>query len=900
MERRKWAGRWGVLCAITVLALASVAGVGVAGTTGKLTGRVLNQKKEPLTGVNVIVVGMPLGGVTDDEGRFTIINIPAGRISVKASLIGHTPVSLQNIEINADMTTRSDIELRESAVALEEIVVSARRPIIETNRTSNIATVSREKLATLPVQELQDVVNLQAGVVDGHFRGGRIGEVQYQVDGVSVNNSYDNKSSLKLDRSLLEEVQVVSGTFDAEYGQAMSGVVNAVLKRGGDRFHWDAELYTGGPLYAADAGRLIDDTSVRMLSQTSLQASVSGPIFVPRTRALMSFRYALSDDWIRGETRFNPSDRPDTVKSYVTGRDSLIRLDPTGTGEQVALGYSNEWSGVLKLSNRSIRNVSLDWQGIVNITEARRNTWAYRLVPEGLKKQRTVSVVQGADWTHALSPTRFYTLSARQNYTDFEDFAFKDLWDPRYDAYGPPISYTSDYEYGAYVQGVDLDRFVQNTNGVVLKGSFVDQVTRQRQSKFGFEFQAPHIRFGAPGYLQLYADSSTGGAQQIQRRTEYSPEFPGVVEYRPFIGAAFAQQELEWNDLTLRAGLRFEYFDARSTVPSDPANPANSIDGVPQSVPVDATTKTSLAPRIGVSYPISPTASLFFAYGHFYQFPGLGDIFRNSDYNQLADLQASSTEIPVMGNADIKPERTVQYQFGYKHAISEFLGLDVTTFYKDVRDLLGTKIIETYNGAQYAQLSNVDFGSVTGITVTLTQRTRGALSTTLDYTWQAAQGNSSDPNETATRAAAGEDARPRSIPFNWDQRHTFNLTAVIAKPDRYTMSGILRLVSGQPYTPTLTTGFSGGLETNSGRKPNSLLVDLRGEKPFGVGKSRARAFCRVFNVFDTRFFNGFVFPSSGDPYYSRFPGKDEAQLNDPTRFYGPRRVEVGLTLNVVN
>ena len=202
---------------------------------------------------------------------------------------------------------------------------------------------------------------------------------------------------------------------------ALSGVVNAVLKRGGERFHWDAEFYTGGPIYGADAGRLIDDTSIRMLSQTSLQASVSGPIFLPSTRGLLSFRHALNDDWIRGELRFSPADRPDTVKSYVTGRDSLVRLDPTGTGDQVALGYTNEWSGVLKLSNRSISNVSLDWQAILNVTESRRSTWAYHLVPEGLKKQRTVSVVQGADWTHALSPPRVYTRSARQSSTDVED-----------------------------------------------------------------------------------------------------------------------------------------------------------------------------------------------------------------------------------------------------------------------------------------------------------------------------------------------------------------------------------------------------------------------------------------------------------------------------------------------
>jgi hypothetical protein len=184
--------------------------------------------------------------------------------------------------------------------------------------------------------------------------------------------------------------------------------------------------------------------------------------------------------------------------------------------------------------------------------------------------------------------------------------------------------------------------------------------------------------------------------------------------------------------------------------------------------------------------------------------------------------------------------------------------------------------------------------------VTLTQRTRGAFSSTVDYTWQSAQGNSSDPNETANRAAAGEDARPRSIPFNWDQRHTLNLTAVLSRPERYSLSSILRIASGQPYTPVLTTGFSGGLETNSGRKPASLVLDLRGERSLSAARHRMRAFARVFNVFDTRFFNGFVFPSSGDPYYSRFPGKDEATLNDPTRFYGPRRIEVGLTLNVVN
>ena len=149
------------------------------------------------------------------------------------------------------------------------------------------------------------------------------------------------------------------------------------------------------------------------------------------------------------------------------------------------------------------------------------------------------------------------------------------------------------------------------------------------------------------------------------------------------------------------------------------------------------------------------------------------------------------------------------------------------------------EFISTYNDAEYARLTNVDFGNVIGFTVALEQRRRGLLSTSLDYTWQLAQGNSSDPRETATRAEAGEDPRPRQVPFNWDQRHTLNLTVMLSRPDDFSVSGIVRVASGQPYTPAIAAGFGGGLGTNSGRKPTGVLVDLRGEKSLRVGRQAA-------------------------------------------------------------
>jgi len=143
----------------------------------------------------------------------------------------------------------------------------------------------------------------------------------------------------------------------------------------------------------------------------------------------------------------------------------------------------------------------------------------------------------------------------------------------------------------------------------------------------------------------------------------------------------------------------------------------------------------------------------------------------------------------------------------------------------------------------------------------------------------------------------GEDPQPRLVPFNWDQRHTLNLTVALSRPGVYSASAILRAASGQPYTPILESGFGRGLDRNSGRKPSAAALDLRVEKSLGTGfGSNATLFARAFNVFDARYFNGSVFNSTGSPYYSRFTEADEVALADPTRFYAPRRIEVGLRL----
>ena len=867
---------------LTLGAASLFAALASAGTTGKITGRVADAKKQPLAGVNVMLIGQRLGAMTDADGRFQILNIPAGRYEVRFNLIGYGPKVVKDLDVSPDQTTRLDAELAESALQLQEVVVSAKRPVVEVDRTSTMATVNREQIAKLPVQELQDVVNLQAGVVDGHFRGGRIGEVQYQVDGVSVNNSFDNKSSLRLDRSLLEEVQVISGTFDAEYGQAMSGVVNAVLRRGTEKFNWDAEVYAGG--FVFDQGQRGIDQGTHPFGIRNFQFDLSGPSGIGKTLFFASLRRYHFDDYLYGQRVYRPTDQYDKTTGTVIA---------TGDGEEVPLGYSYEWSGALKLTNRDLKHIETNYQAVFNSVDARNTNWNFHLNPDGESRQRSFSLSHGFDWTHTLGASRYYNLTVRQNLVQYEDHVYPSAYDSSYDAAGQAKGYP-DISNGVYVQGVDFTRFVQNTDALVVKGAFVDQHTREQQLKVGGEVQWSAVEFGSPEYL-VY--TTLNGAQTLVRHENDPPKYPLPATYHPLGASGYAQEQIETGDLTLRAGARVDLFDANSTVPSDLANPANSIDGAPPSTPVPTTTKVALSPRIGLSFPISARSGMYFAYGHFYQMPALGIAFSNSDYDVLADLQSSGVSYGVMGNPDIKPERTVQYQGGYKHAVTDDLGIDLTLFYKDIRDLLGVEFVSTYNDATYARFTNVDFGTVIGITAALGWRTAGAFSMNMDYTWQSAQGNSSDPHETATRAAASEDPRPRQIPFEWDQRHTLNIQMQWTRPAEYSVSAIVRAGSGQPYTPAIDAGFGGGLETNSGRKPVSMTVDLRAEKSLETKHVPVSLYMRVFNLFDSRYFNGFVFSNSGSPYYSRYPVADEALLSDPTRYYGPRRIEAGLTFN---
>ncbi len=851
-------------------------------TTGKLTGRVTDENGEPLIGANILVREINTGAATDVEGYYTILNLRADNYDVEYRFVGYQTKVVEGIRINGDKTTEISVQLFPQAVEGEEVVVTAQKPIVEFNVTSSVSTVTTEDIDNLPVQSLDEIVNLQAGVIDGHFRGGRLGEVQYQVDGVTVNNPYDNSSTLRLDRSIIEEVQVISGTFDAKYGQAMSGVVNAILKTGDENFEWSGEVY-GGDYIPFDKSRYPNNDDLKPQTIQNYQLTLSGPTPIPKTTFLLSGRRFVNDGYLFGENRFVPTDSNDF---------QTPEFFPTGNGELIAMKTNETWSGQAKLTTKAFQNFQISYQAIVNDVKGSSYNNAYRLNPTGIKEQNTFSITHGLDFTHTLTNVMYYNLSFRQNFFEYTDYKYEDLYDPRYLEAGAPRS-SANYEDGAIVQGVDLGRFKQRTDAFIAKAQYTWQFDRKNLLEAGVEFQTFEILFGSPGF---YSDVVVDGVQVLIPQIGTLPSDQKIEVYYPKEYAAYLQDRIEVGDIIVRAGARFQMFDANSSIPGDLRNPANSIRGVPSSENVNTDIKYSLSPRLGLSFPLTAAANVYFSYGHFYQMPNLQHLYNNSNYLVLENLQAGITRFGTLGNPNLKPQLTVQYEVGLKQALTNYLGLQLTFFYKDIRDLLGAEFISTYNAAEYVRFTNIDFGSSYGFTVVLDQRAIGPISTSLDYTLQFANGNSSDPNETANRAEAGKDPRPRDIPFNWDQRHTLNATAVFSDRENYSISAILKYGSGQPYTPALGTGFNADLETNSGRKESFIILDMRAEKFFNFSFSRLSLFVRAFNLLNTFSSNGFVFNTTGSADYSQFPYLDRVALNNPGRFYEPRRIEIGFSI----
>ncbi|UCH65837.1 MAG: TonB-dependent receptor, partial [Ignavibacterium sp.] len=233
-----------------------------AGETGKIAGKIIDQTtEEALIGANVLITGVWIEGVeqpleftygaaSDFEGNYFILNVPPGFYTVKASYIGYTSSTVTNVKVDIDKTTTVDFNLILEGITTEEVLVTAYSPTrVERDRTATKQVYNVRDIEHIAgVTNIEDILELQADVVDDHFRGGRVGESLYLVSGGSINNPLTNSRAFSPIVLGLEQVEVYTSGFSAEYGNAQSGVVNMVARQGGDV--WETRLEVAGiPTY---------------------------------------------------------------------------------------------------------------------------------------------------------------------------------------------------------------------------------------------------------------------------------------------------------------------------------------------------------------------------------------------------------------------------------------------------------------------------------------------------------------------------------------------------------------------------------------------------------------------------------------------------------------------------
>ena len=282
-----------------------------------------------------------------------------------------------------------------------------------------------------------------------------------------------------------------------------------------------------------------------------------------------------------------------------------------------------------------------------------------------------------------------------------------------------------------------------------------------------------------------------------------------------------------------------------------------------------------LSPRLSVSYPITDRGVIRFSYGHFYQIGSLSNLYRNDFYF----VNNASTNARF-GNPNVDPERSIQYEIGLQQQLTEDFKFDLTGFNKDVRDYIYTQSVFTENAREYRVLTNLSYANVKGLTLSFIKRqSPGSIfSATLDYTYQVAEGNRTEPEEDLFFSeSSGKQTETYLVPLDFDRSHLINGTVTLSEPRDWTVGIIYNLQTGTPYYPVLPPTLSTiTYEQNSDTKPFQWNIDLKFEKFFNIDPFDLSVFIQVINLLDTEN-ERYVWSNSGQALENA-----EAKLNANT------------------
>jgi len=491
-------------------------------------------------------------------------------------------------------------------------------------------------------------------------------------------------------------------------------------------------------------------------------------------------------------------------------------------------------------------------------------------------------------------------------------------WDP-----GEPFADENgngqfDFIDGFYDRGYERRTYYQDRRSEIwtLKGSFTSQVRREHEIKSGFELlynrlEMADIRYPYIRYTGTFIDNGSWPDHGV---------FRDFFTREPVQGAFYLQDKIEYGTMIAKLGVRYDfYLQSKNLIQKIEGAPSDGSGKISEGSFVETITsertlksRNRVSPRLGVSYPVSDVAKVYFNYGHFYQLPELRFMYGRATQG--------GTAAGIIGNYNLDYFRVISYELGIQYAMSDEYALDISGFYKDQFGLLNTVKVN-YKGRDFDFYDNVDYGRSRGLEVQLDKKKGRYVNGYFNYQYAYAYGKNSAEvsNYYASFDLGGVQFIPlREYPLDWDVRHqlTFNLDLRVPDgdhprlfgvrmPDKWGIDLLWQYSSGFPFTPDRTfPGIESQLQDkqipkNYKRMPSRSVVDLRLNKDFQIWKMNYSATLYVYNLFDRENVEK-VYDTTGRPDTNRniggliLPGTDRDR--NPLYLGAGRNIQVGISM----
>ncbi|HTR82657.1 MAG TPA: TonB-dependent receptor [Bacteroidota bacterium] len=827
--------------------LLAVANFAIAGTTGTIEGTVIDKdSRSPIPGATVIIAGTKDGRVTDGDGHFVFYNLEVGTYGLHVQILGYTPVLYENIQVNLNMRTKVVIDMQSSAVEMKEIVIEAQKPLIQKDVVGTVHTIGSEEIKVLPVTTFSDVIGFQPGTtIEGNVRGGKTSEVLYLIDGLPAQDMLQGGLGADLPNSSIAEVALQTGGFEAEYGNAESGVVNVVTKSGSNTSEASLRLLKDNVGYGTANNK-----------ESEAELSASGPLKENTVFYFLSLNYNENGTrWWQDLQNF------------------------------FSMPFSQTVNGLAKVDYIPSQSIRLSTQFLYSSKYEKQYDFSWRFNLAGLPPTQHNVYRLATILTHTLSEHTFYEirLSAFQNVTrigsvDKPDFDPSELYD--YDFFLQYVLKGDQQTWSNTVQDI-----------YTAKGDFTSEVYPSDILKFGGELNFYKIQTD----LEKYEPQTTYFGKPVLS----DPPLNFSTQYRffPKSGSLYLENKYTVENATVSTGVRYDFLNPTARRPAFELVPVQPNEyQLLLSHYVPAQLKYQFSPRFGFSVPYSENGFFFVNYGYYFQFPLFNYLYSGLD---AVTLQKGISA--VVGNPNLDPERTKAWEFSVKQVLTENVVGSVTYFKKESKNLIDSKTFlptdSKYAGDYgFAEYVNNSFADVNGVEIVFSRERGGWLTGDVSYTYMLAEGVSDNANQGLNLLQWGFPPVLAPYPLSWDQRHTVKVNAAIHLPYEILCRAFYHFHTGRPYTyyPSLD-GFT-PLDTslafmpNNARMPSYSNLDLKISKPFHFDVARYLdlvLFVDARNVFNVR-----------NVKWEDSSGMIGGELGDPGAYYIGRRIRFGLSTEV--